>query len=1463
MIHLRKNPFSETEIEIPFVEGENVKQLVDRALEANGYDLSENVLSHFQVLREGVLIDRDLWEYCKVSEKDSILLAPRIARGSGGQLFKQIALITIAVAATYFSAGAATPWAAGLIAAAGIGGSLLVNALIPPPTIGGSGIGGLESSFEKSQMYALTSQANGVKKFGAVPRVYGEHRIFPVVAANPYTEIEADPENGNLIQYFYAIYDFGYGPLEISDVRIGDTSISEYADANYRLVDLNKPSVDEGSWDESLHDKFEFYKGDSERDGTQVVLDKNSNDTGVQLFEYEAIRTASSKVNGADQEISLDFVCPTGLTAYATNGNTYNRTIELKVEFSKVNEDVWRPFNDLDYVYGFSVAGGSNVFSEKFVSIAPVDNSGSGSDVVYLGSKYSGNFQNLVSWTNIQSYSSWDGKNGSSGVYVDHDNNPSTSKVKLTRSDLSNFGYPIGTTKIALKDQTVDFSNGDSLYIQGNLVGIISHKTPSPWPGYSYYHLTEPTKNAYTLFVIQSLYYEKKPENKFSPVEEILWDSAIISDRSMDNKVIIKKRTLGAARITANTTNPYYATIKFKPKEKEQYKVRVTRVQSFSSYSYRVADKLNLASLSTRFDREPIITDKRHVFLEVRIRATNQLNGNISNLSGLAASILDVYDPATQTWSKQRTNNPAWVFCDLLTGSINKRAISKDRLHLPSILEWADFCDEIPLAPPTQAFILPRFTCNFVLDFDSTLQSLLNSVGAAAQASLNIVDGKYGVLIDRQRNIPVQIFTPRNSMGFSSQRGYDFNFHALKIRYIDPAKNWEVAEAMVYDQGHTEDTATEFDELSSFACTNFEQAWRFGRYMMAQARLRKETISLNVDFEHLVCTRGDYVQITQDVMRVGGTPARVKEITGPDTVRIDDAMDTLSGVSYAYVYRGLSGIKTDSCTVIDSDEFQLHGEMPEVGDLIIIGESGKVVFDCIVKSIVPSDDLTATLILVEKADDIYLAESSDVLPYYDPQLTLNVDSENAVPPKVEDLVVVNNTWRVVGGAYQYYISLDWDLPIGAAFETFEVYANNGLGYDLVDYTKNSFYEYVVDPKNLNVPHSFKILAVSSTGKKIPLIDAPSVSATPVKKITPPSNVQSLYMNITSQVIQLDWTEVTDSDLREYLIRYSPKTSGATWESSIPLLRVDKNTTLASTQARVGTYFIKAIDLNKNESVSAALALTTIPNLFDLNVIETTNDFPALEGELVTCVNESNSLMLKRLTSGGTLTNEYYSEGYYYYGQFLDLGEIYTVRLQSLIEAEGFTVGDLMENWPDLSTLSALSVAGRADWDVETHYRTTEGFNVMAEWGLLENVNPLSEGEQDDWTPWRKILTITDATGRLFQFRLKLISNVAHVTPRVFDGIIKADMPDRLETYNDLIASSTGLQINYSPAFKGPGLSPNIQITQDNAQSGDYYILENKTLEGFKITFYDRNGVPVIRQFDAAIKGYGRKALAVI
>lgn len=1394
--------------------GELLSVAIKRALSEvplNGRDPSEV----FHAVINGHHIEAAFWEHTVLDVNDILIISPRIASGDSGQIFKGILMIAIVAVATYFLGPAGYGLVgAGLGAAVGavtIGASLLLNALIPPPMPPGFGdFGGLGGGVESSQMYTFTGQSNQAKRFGSVPKVYGQFRLFPNVAAMPYIQLEVDPEDGELYQYLYVIYDFGFGPMGLVDFRIGDTPLSgeNFQGFAYRLVDPNRPTSPEGFWDDMTWPTFDIYKGDNEGDSFSVSIDENSS-AGGPSTGWEATRNTAANAEGDPQEIFLNFICPSGLFGYSSTGILGKREIDLEIAFRKVGEDTWRDYNDPDYVWKFTSAGGDSEnfdYTLKFLPPSPELDT-------YYEALYEYHYSdNSEGGLDI---APWRIKDGATDIIIQ--NNPS---------------LQVGASILLMGQRFIGYVDSINPYV--------------------------PNDN----YMIVTL---DRAISDSEPIGYVISNLSAYPDWSQPAYIHATSATFGAAKIGRMDAQPIYAMYSFQPKEHGQFTVRVRRIQTVGTYTTQIQDKLTWTSIVTRFERSPIQTNKRHVFMELKMKATGQINGNIDNLSAICNSVLDVYDPDTETWSKQVTNNPAWILCDLLTGEINKKAVARSRLHMDSIVEWADFCDEVPTPPMGHSYTFSRFQSNFILDYQTTLQALLGQVANAAQASLNIVDGKYGVLIDKMRTTPVQIFTPRNSKNFQSNRVYGPRPHALNIQYIDPNLNWDSATLVVYDDGYTEANATVFDDLTTFGVINDEQAWRFGRYMIAQNRLRQETISILVDFEYLVCTRGDYVQVTQDVMRVGGRPARVKAVVG-STITIDDKLEIDLDLDYGYTFRAADGtISTDTLTPTDPDVFEVDGDVPAVGDLIIIGEVGSITFDCLVKSITPNDDLSAQLVLIEKADAVYDAESSGTLPEYDPQFSNTSNPDVKPPNEIENLEITDSGYNCFESGslgYDYFADLTWDAPSKSIYEFFAVYVDSGQGYKQVATTNSKIYTYHVDPLRLGKLHSFKIIAVSATGKKLGLGQVTDVSYTPVAKTTPPSDVAYLQSDITDQVIQLSWPSIDDCDVLRYDIRFSPLTD-AVWATSVPLLAADRKTTVASTQARTGTYLIKAIDFGLNQSVNEAVTISTIPNLFNLNVVESITDAPTWPGLFENVEVSVDSLFLKLLTTGSLGDNAYYSEGYYYISQILDLGEIYTVRLQANIEAQGFTIGDLMSEWVLLSDVELLNTVIHPNWGVELQYRSTNTFNAIEDWLTLSSIAILNDGDVQNWTEWRPFI-MGDATGRIFEFRLKLISYKASVSPQVLNAVIRADMPDRIESYQNLTATdTTGYVLTYSVPYKGPGSSPNIQVSIDAAESGDYWLITSKTLEGFTIKFYDKTDTQVERNFDVAIKGYGRKYTSVI
>lgn len=1636
---------AETETNSEIDNGEKLRTAVERA--TKDVPLGEFTADRvFNVVVNGHIIGGEFWDNVRLVSTDNILITPKISDGDNfGQILTQVVVIAAAIVATILTKGMAAGWSAAIVAAVTIGTTLAMNALIPPPMpeLGPEG-GGLAGSVEDSQMYSITGQSNQMKRLGTVPKVYGSHRVFPTLAATPYVELSVDPDNGETIQYLCGIYDFGLGTPQLSDIKIGDTPLTEgsFIDFQTRLVDPNRPYPPVDDFDVPLNGVFQLYKGDRSTAALSFALEDGT----------EIIQNTDNNPDSLQQEIILDFICPRGLFGFSSGGASGPRRINLDIDFALVGTSDWKPYNDPAEVDSHDSVGGTEKtsFQELLVAIPPTHPL---FNTYYQGLNYNtGNYQGEYNTDTIVSV------------------------------------FP-GNRLLVPFLATVDpgdreWEVGQSVYTEDTFIGII--QAVNAVPGY-------PAFSEVVLDRVIPVYVPAYNLRGFAAYvngvpQPITYDPVAIQRKYVKSFFNEYSR---AAVLGAKST-PIYANVRFKPKTHGQYQVRVRRIGTEGDFVLQKGDDITWVGLTTAYARPPINTTKRHVFMELKIRATNQLNGNIQNLSAVATQVLDIYDEDTETWFRGVTNNPAWVLADLLSGEVNKKPVPKSRLHLPSILAWAAYCDEVPAPPPSQTFVMPRFSCNFVLDYESTLQQVLFQVGGSAQASLNIVDGKYGVLVDRLKTTPVQIFTPRNSKNFSSNRLYSTRPHGVKVKFIDPQLGWEVSEVIVYDNGYNELNAIDFDELTSFACTSQEQAWRFGRYMIAQNRLRQETIYLSVDFENLICTRGDYVQISQDVMQVGGRPARVKAVNGTEII-IDDHLDIDPDLSYGYTYRSatgeildstltpisgntfsinarkivfvgqnttaqtldsyyrtggvppiigstrkvtalagvfalgnttytlpesplstleivcwLNGILTTSYTLTgnvvtfsgqdttgfvfdtqyrytgsasngsmrkvealagvfsagdtdytlpeapisdhdttvwldgimrtdyvltvdnvkfvgqdttgqvldvqyrypggsspigsgkkssglvgvfsggdttytlpdgplsDNDlivclngvmrtDYDLNGDIPAVGDLIVIGEIGKIVFDCIVKSISPNDDMSAQISLVERANAIFDYESSDVLPDYDPQLSNTARPDFSPPKAVVGLTLTTLAYECAQtqSGYNYYAEVTWDIPPGSVYEYFEIWTNDGRGYRLATQTNAKYFKTDIDQTRLGSLHGIKVVAVASSGRKLQLIQMPEVTFTPTVKSDPPSDVDTLGMSITNQTLQLSWTPIPDCDVNKYEIRYSPDTNDI-WETAIQLQIVDRNVNSLVVQARTGVYLIKAVDFAGNKSANPTRTITTIPDLFDLNVIETLNDAPGFAGELNQTEKLGDAVVLQELVAGTVDTMQFQPEGYYVVFDLLDLGDIYSVRLASYIRADGYRFGELISSWEHLSEVDHLSTSESEDWNVVAEYRATNEILAMSDWVTLTSIDHINQGLGQGFTDWRPIPTIGDATGRVFQFRVKLESLTPNVTPRLFDATIKADMPDRVDTFENLVSSASDpLLVSYEKSFRGPGTSPNVQITLEDGQAGDYWVFTNKNLEGFQIEFYDNTDTQVVRTFDVAAKGFGSRHTVTI
>jgi hypothetical protein len=214
--------------------------------------------------------------------------------------FAALAVVTYGIAAGVawmpeFIQGLSAGWAAATAAAVGLGGSLLINALIPPASTG------VAQATAPLALKGISGVQNAADPYGAITCVFGTVLLYPKLAAAFYTEIAGDD------QYLRCLFDLGYGSLDYAALQIGTDDLANFTGVEYEVG--TSPSL-------FTQDIAEVAAGDL----LNTDLDLATHTTGI----------------NAD-EVSLDFIFPSGLFAVNSSGKTITATCNLRVEYQDLN----------------------------------------------------------------------------------------------------------------------------------------------------------------------------------------------------------------------------------------------------------------------------------------------------------------------------------------------------------------------------------------------------------------------------------------------------------------------------------------------------------------------------------------------------------------------------------------------------------------------------------------------------------------------------------------------------------------------------------------------------------------------------------------------------------------------------------------------------------------------------------------------------------------------------------------------------------------------------------------------------------------------------------------------------------------------------------------------------------------------------------------------------------------------
>jgi hypothetical protein len=497
-----------------------------------------------------------------------------------------------------------------------------------------------------------------------------------------------------------------------------------------------------------------------------------------------------------------------------------------------------------------------------------------------------------------------------------------------------------------------------------------------------------------------------------------------------------------------------------------------------------------------------------------------------------------------------------------------------------------------------------------------------------------------------------------------------------------------------------------------------------------------------------------------------------------------------------------------------------------------------------VMSLAINSDSTVTLGIEEHQDEFYDYEDKLEAPTIADTVLPNVFSVSApVSVTLDDQLIEYSDGVVITAL---------DVTIGASLDNF-------VDYYQVEYKLSTDTDYIIHGQGkgltqriLNVidgslynvrVKAFNTLGVGSTYT--------SASRTIIGGIASPADVEDFSCNIIGSDAHLSWTQIPDLDLAYYAIRFSTLTSGASWSNSVSLVeKVARPATSITVPARVGSYLIKAVDKSGNLSANETIIATNISTIGNFNAVTTQTESPTFLGTKFQTLVSDGTLRLDsselfdsatgNFDSGtsffdsGLTSFDLYSSGNYIFASPIDIGAVYTSRVTASITQSSDNLDDLF----DARTGNFDDASSSFDGD------TPANCNAHIEIAL--------SNDNITYTSFRNFV-VGDYTARYYKFRVVLTSFDLSSTPVISALSVSIDMPDRIFSGNDITSGTGTYNVVFTNAFYSNSYA--VGITAQGLNTGDFFTISNKTVNGFDIAFKNSSSTGVTRVFDYLSKGY--------
>ena len=517
--------------------------------------------------------------------------------------------------------------------------------------------------------------------------------------------------------------------------------------------------------------------------------------------------------------------------------------------------------------------------------------------------------------------------------------------------------------------------------------------------------------------------------------------------------------------LTKKTNKAIRRTYSFENLEAARYDVRVAAIETPITnrrYALMQWSVLSAYVYTGAFSRPG------KVLIALRIKATNQLNGGIPNLTWRQRrGSVYVYDP-TNGYISKPANNPIWAAYDILhrcrllkninTGQMEYVAEGSQKENFVQYFDqWqdaADYADE--MISNQEGTKEKRFQFDAYFDTVQKRLEAANKAAAVGHATIIQHGTAFGIATDRP-GVMRQFFGEGRTIMSSLSGDFsslDDRARSVEITYNDSQNDFKNTEFFIRSAKYNEDVELQDNtaQLTLFGVSRRSQAYREGMYLLATNERELETITFSADINAIVVEYGDIIGVNHAVANVGVASGRIISIDG-NIIKLDKEITLEAGDTYGIkiqlskndeiVTREIKAVDTETVTdMIPVTESFSIDDMPEQYDNYAIGEIEKIVEPYRVIKVEKDGDEKVSMTCIQYDEAVYDVdyERYPVIDYTSPS-----------PLKAPlNMTLAEQTTKNYMGVKMCNINASWEMPSNSRYDAFHVwYSTDGIAWTML------------------------------------------------------------------------------------------------------------------------------------------------------------------------------------------------------------------------------------------------------------------------------------------------------------------------------------------------------------------------------------------------------------------------------